>query len=112
MDGLVKEAFVDFFAVERITGEVFAQTLMQWLRLHGLHLENMRGQCYDGASNMAGARAGCRAVVQREAPMALYFHCAAHRLILSAVVSACRLQAFKNAESCVVEIARFFNFSA
>ena len=67
LDGLVKEAFVDFLAVERITGEVLAQTLMQWLRLHGLHLENMRGQCYDGASNMAGARAGCRTVVQREA---------------------------------------------
>ena len=43
--------------------------------------------------------------------MALYFHCAAHRLNL-AVVSACRLQAFKNAESCVGEIARYFNFSA
>ena len=33
-------------------------------------------------------------LVQQEAPIALYFHCAAHRLNL-AVVSACSIQAFK-----------------
>ena len=71
----------------------------------------MRGQCYDGASNMSGARSGVRAVIQEEAPKALYYHCAAHRLNLS-VVSACRIQAFKNAESYIGEIARFFNYSA
>ena len=43
-------------------------------------------------------------------PLALYFHCAARRLNL-AVVSACKLQSFKNAESYVGEIARFFHYS-
>ena len=70
----------------------------------------MRGQCYDGASNMSGARLGVKSVVQKAAPKAMYFHCAAHRLNLS-VVSACKIQAFKNAESYVGEIARFFSFS-
>ena len=41
----------------------------------------------------------------------MHYHCAAHRLNL-AVVSACKIQAFKNAESYLGEIARFFNFSA
>ena len=72
---------------------------------------DMRGQCYDGASNMSGARLGVKSVVQKAAPKAMYFHCAAHRLNLS-VVSACKIQAFKNAESYVGEIARFFSFSA
>ena len=36
------------------------------------------------------------------------FHCAAHRLNL-AVVSACSNQTFKNTESCVGEMARFFH---
>ena len=71
----------------------------------------MRGQCYDGASNMSGARLGVKSVVQKAAPKAMYFHCAAHHLNLS-VVSACKIQAFKNAESYVGEIARFFSFSA
>ena len=60
---------------------------------------------------MAGARSGVKSVVQKAAPKAMYFHCAAHRLNLS-VVSACGIQAFKNAESYVGEIARFFSFSA
>ena len=48
-----------------------------------------------------------KSIVQQEAPLALYFHCAAHRLNL-AVVSACKLQSCKNAESYVGDIARFF----
>ena len=67
---------------------------------------DMRGQCYDGAS---GARLGVKSVVQEAAPKAMYFHCAAHRLNLS-VVSACRNQAFKNAESYVD--SKVFRFSA
>ena len=59
---------------------------------------------------MSGARSGCRSIVQQQAPMAMYFHCAAHWLNL-AVVSACKIQAFKNVESYIGEIARFFAFS-
>ena len=108
LGGGVKEVFVDFLVVERITGHALAQAILQWL---GLLPENMRGQCYDGASNMSGARSGCRTIIQQEAPRAMYFHCASHRSNL-AVVSACSIQAFKNAESYVGELARFFNFSA
>ncbi|XP_062512799.1 52 kDa repressor of the inhibitor of the protein kinase-like [Corticium candelabrum] len=70
----------------------------------------MRGQCYDGASNMSGARSGCSAVIQQQAPKAAYFHCDAHRLNLAAV-SACKIQAFVNVEAYIGESARFFAFS-
>ena len=43
---------------------------------------------------MAGAKLGCRAVVQKEAPLATYVHCAAHKLNL-AIVSACKILPFK-----------------
>ena len=109
-DGTVKEVF-DFVEVERITGQVSALAILQWLSMHGLSPADIRGQCYDGASNMSGAVSGCKSIVQHEAPPALYFHCAAHHLNL-AVVSACKIQSFKNAESYVGEIARFFNYSA
>ena len=80
LDGVIKEVFVDFLEVERITGEVLAQAILQWLAAHALPRTDIRGQCYDGASNMSGARSGCKTIVQQEAPMAMYFHCAAHRL--------------------------------
>ena len=40
----------------------------------------------------------------------MYVHCSSHRLNL-AIVSACKIAAFKNAEVCIGEIARFFDFS-
>ena len=92
----IKEVFVDFIQVERITGEVLGRTIIEWLSNHNLSLSNMRGQCYDGASNMSGARSGCKAIVQQAAPLAQYFHCASHRLNL-AVVSASKITALRNA---------------
>ena len=107
----VREVFVDFLEVERITGRVLGEAILNWLKSHNIPSADMRGQCYDGASNMRGARSGVKAVVQEAAPKAMYYHCAAHCLNL-AVVSACRIQAFKNAESYIGEIARFFKYSA
>lgn len=50
------------------------------------------------------------AIIQQKAPKAVYFHCASHRLNL-AVVSACNISAYKNVESYIDEIARFFYYS-
>ena len=66
LDGRVKEVFVDFtfveriMFVERITGEMLAQAILQWLATWNLPHSDICGQCYDGASNMAGARSGFR----------------------------------------------------
>lgn len=43
--------------------------------------------------------------------MAICTHCAARQLNL-AVVAACKIQAFKNTESTIGEMARFFKTSA
>ena len=107
---MVFEVFCDFITVERITGRVLGEAILSWLKAHDISPTDMRGQCYDGASNMSGARSGANAVVQKEAPKALYYHCASHKLNLS-VVSACSIQAFKNVESYIGEIARFFSYS-
>ena len=81
-EGQIREVFVDFVEVERITGRVLGEAILKWLRDHNIPPADMRGQCYDGASNMAGTRSGVKAVVQEFAPKAMYFHCAAHRFRL------------------------------
>ena len=43
----VKEEFVDFAQVDRITGEVLASTTLHQLTIWGLPLSNLQGQCYD-----------------------------------------------------------------
>ena len=111
LDGAVKEVFVDFVEVERITGQVLAQTILVWLSKHGLSLTDIRGQCCDGASNCQERYQDASPLFsKRPTPLALYTHCAAHRLNL-AVVSACKLQSFTNAESYMREIARLFHYS-
>ncbi len=99
----VKEVFVCYRSVERITGKSLADTILSWLDVVGLSPLDTRGQCYDGASNMCGARSGCSTLVRQQAPMATYVRCAAHRLNL-AVVSACKIQVLKNAKKCALKI--------
>ena len=87
--GGYKEVFVDFIEVERITGKVLGEAILQWLTAHNISPADMRGQCYDGSSNMSSARSGAKAVVQKAAPKAMYHHHAAYCLNLS-IVSSCK----------------------
>lgn len=48
----------------------------------------MRGQGYDGASNMRGAWNGLQALFHKHCPYAYYVHCFAHRLQLTLVSAA------------------------
>ncbi|XP_050379598.1 uncharacterized protein LOC126796925 [Argentina anserina] len=48
-----------------------------------LQVRNMRGQGYDGASNMRDIYKGLQALFLKECPYAYYLHCFAHRLQLT-----------------------------
>lgn len=50
-----------------------------------LQISNMRGQGYDGASNMSGSWNGLQALFLNDCPYAYYIHCFAHRLQLALV---------------------------
>ena len=41
-------------------------------------MEYLRGQVYDGASNMSGAYNGAQAILSKEQPLAHYTHCISH----------------------------------
>ena len=64
-DDEIKEVFVDFIQVERITGKALGNKIVEWLSSHNLCLSYLCGQYYDGASNMSGARSGCKIIVQQ-----------------------------------------------
>ncbi|KAH7670424.1 Ribonuclease H-like protein [Dioscorea alata] len=55
---------------------------------HKLSLSRLRGQGYDGASNMRGEFNGLKALILRENPYTRYVHCFAHQLQLVIVVVA------------------------
>ncbi|CAL1399655.1 unnamed protein product [Linum trigynum] len=50
-------------------------------------VHNLRGQDYDGASNMCGEWNGLKALFLKDHPQAYYVHCMAHRLQLALVAA-------------------------
>ena len=56
------------------------EALVDVLQYHGLLISRLRGQGYDGASNMRGEFNGLQKLVRDEAPYAFYVHCFAHQL--------------------------------
>ncbi|XP_060170777.1 uncharacterized protein LOC132601729 [Lycium barbarum] len=53
-----------------------------------LRLSKIRGQGYDGASNMKGEMNGLKALILKDTPSVHYIHCFAHQLQLTLVVVA------------------------
>ncbi|XP_050222715.1 uncharacterized protein LOC126672806 [Mercurialis annua] len=47
---------------------------------HNLFISRLRGQAYNGTSNIRGEFNGLKAFIQRENPFAFYVHCFAHQL--------------------------------
>ena len=52
---------------------------------HNLSMSRLRGQGYDGASNMRGELHGLKTLVLADNPHAFYVHCFAHQLQLVVV---------------------------
>jgi hypothetical protein len=61
------------------------EVLSSVLSTNAFDVQNLRGQGYDGASNMRGEFNGLQALFLRECPYAYYVHCYAHRLQLALV---------------------------
>ena len=82
------------------------------LDVWGVDTNNMRGQGYDGAGNMAGKVKGVKSRFLQENNQALYFHCASHCDCLNlCIVKACNLPAIKTMMGNLRELALFFSNS-
>ncbi|VVC39500.1 Domain of unknown function DUF4371 [Cinara cedri] len=74
----VYERFLKCIEIYSLTGKNITSTIVNGLNSSGIDCNNMYGQGYDGASNMAGRFKGTQKVVREKCPKALYVHCAAH----------------------------------
>ena len=71
----IREEFLEFVHLTRVTGRAIATTILNRLEEWQLPPGNMRGQGYDGASSMSSERVGVQALVKEQAPLAAYTHC-------------------------------------
>ena len=69
------EDFVSVYVVESTKSDTIVQILKDTMIRMNLPITNCRGQCYDGAANMAGHRNGVAAQILAEESSARYTHC-------------------------------------
>ncbi|KAK5838755.1 hypothetical protein PVK06_007492 [Gossypium arboreum] len=96
--GQVKERFFDIVHVKDTASLTLKNVIFNVLLQHSFDIQNIRGQSYDGASNMRGEFNGLQALILNDCRYAYYVHCFTHRLQLALVASARE----------VVEVHQFF----
>ena len=107
----IMEAFLGFLHCPRTSGEVLAGLIKDFLS-DGLTLDlkNLRGQAYDGASNMASSVRGVAGRIQQEYSKAVPVHCNSHVLNLC-IMSACNIQPIRNLMGTFNTVNIFFDYS-
>ena len=86
-EGFIKERFFHAVHVRNTTALTLKNEICAVFSHYNLHIENIRGQGYDGASNMRGEWNGLQALFLKDYPYAYYVHCMAHRLQLALVIA-------------------------
>ena len=68
--------------MDRITGEALYGAISNFYQNHSLNLQELHGECYDGAFNMYGVRKGLSGRILEQRKIAFYTHCTSHALNL------------------------------
>ncbi|CAL8169904.1 unnamed protein product [Prunus armeniaca] len=86
--GHVIERFMGIQHVTDTTSSSLKDAIDIFFSSNGLSFSKLRGQGYDGASNMRGELNGLKTNILREQPCAYYVHCFAHQIQLALIAVA------------------------
>jgi hypothetical protein len=84
-EGHIMERFLDLIHVKDTAAVTLKESIYAVLADNNLSVNDIRGQGYDGASNMRGEWNGLKALILGDCPYAYYIHCMAHQLQLALV---------------------------
>jgi len=108
-----KEAFLGMYNPEDSKGKTLASATKDVLLRLNLSLQNLRGACFDGASNMSGREKGVQRLLKDDQPKTLYVHCCNHAADLALqevtkeVTGMCELlMLVKDASNIILESAK------
>ncbi|KAK4733999.1 hypothetical protein R3W88_008260 [Solanum pinnatisectum] len=83
--GFVMDAFIGLAHIKDTSALSLKEAIVDVLAHHYLTLSNVRGQCYDGASNMQGQLGSIEILIRQESRSAHFVHCFAYQLQLTLV---------------------------
>ena len=77
------EDFLGYYELPNIKSDTIVEAIKDSMVRFELLIQNLRGQTYDGPSNMMGKKSGVAQQILKELPKALITHCRGHSLSLS-----------------------------
>ena len=107
----VLEEFIGLYQVPAIDSDTLTEVVKDALCRCNLPLCKLRGQCYDGASAMRGAKSGVVTRILAEEPRALYTHCYGHSINLAACDAIKGTKLMKDAMETAYEIIKLIKYS-
>ena len=96
----IQEKHIAFVKLQRVRASDITNAIIGTLEDLGISLQDLRGQCFDGASNINGSKSEVQKRIKDRQPKAIYTHCASHSLSLS-IVSSCSVLSVCN---CISQI--------
>ena len=108
----VHEEFIGLYNLDSTSAEFIFSTIKAVLLRMNLRIENCRGQCYDGASNMSGVKSGVAVKITQIEHRALYTHCYGHALNLSAQDTVKQVKIMEDTLDTTCEITKLIKKSA
>ena len=107
----VHEEFLGLYCVPSIDASTLTSVIKDLFIRMNLSFEKLRGQCYDGASAMSGAKSGVAKQISDIEPRALFTHCYGHSLNLAASDTLKQSKLMKDALDTTHEITKLIKFS-
>ena len=105
------EEFIGLQSVPNIVADTLVAVIRDVLIRMNLSITNCRGQCYDGASNIVGAKSGVATQIKNNESRAILAHCYMHALQLAVGDTVKGIKISGNTLDTTYEISKLLKFS-
>ena len=110
-DFLVSEEFLGLYYMSTIDAQSIVDVMKDVFLRFQIPFSKLRGQCYDGCSTMAGAKAGVATKIELIEPRAVFTHCFGHALNLGVADTIKQSPAMKDCLATCFEVVKLIKFS-
>ncbi|XP_033123564.1 zinc finger MYM-type protein 1-like [Anneissia japonica] len=108
---VVSEECLGLYYLSATNAKSIVNAIKDTITLFKIPLTKLRGQCYDGCSNMAGAKAGVATMIQKIEPRAVFMHCYGHALNFAVGETIKQSKTMKDCLDTCYELLKFIKFS-
>ena len=111
IEGETRESFIGFHATPSTEGRVLFELVKHVLGKLELKLDEIVGECFDGAANMSGVQRGLATRIKDCSPLSIYVRCYGHLLNLAVQDTMTDIEPLRNALGTIQSLYNFLEAS-